>query len=206
MQFKALDLDYLSKLKGYKYRQLIRASDQIPSYSGIYIWRYWPELKSLKVDEFFKYIDELNENFPIYEETLENSRASIKVYKKAFGIQKSGKIFGISEDNKKIKALIEQVKADEDSRKKLADVIQCLIATAPPIYIGKADNIKKRLQDHFNKDTGFSKRLEHSSIPKGDIYISFIKDPNETINPSFTTGIEEILQRITNPPLTKRYG
>lgn len=205
-KFKEITLDSLRDMRGHQYRNLVRGKDRLPTNPGVYIWRYWPSPNSLNKEGLIKFINELNASFPIYEEILKNNRATVTMQRTAFGERGGEGLLGINKANKKIQNLLNYMETDQVSREKLASILETMISTAPPLYIGKADNIKTRLIQHFNLETDFSVRLKESLIPIKDIYVSFLIDEVSEEDKIITTGIEEILQRITNPPLTKRYG
>ena len=205
-KFKEITLDSLRDMRGHQYRNLVRGKDRLPTNPGVYIWRYWPSPNSLNKEGLIKFINELNASFPIYEEILKNNRATFTMQRTAFGERGGEGLLGINKANKKIQNLLKYMETDQVSREKLASILETMISTAPPLYIGKADNIKTRLIQHFNLETDFSVRLKESLIPIKDIYVSFLIDEVSEEDKIITTGIEEILQRITNPPLTKRYG
>ncbi|MBH0011433.1 hypothetical protein I6F66_05000 [Pseudoalteromonas sp. NZS100_1] len=205
-KFKEITLDSLRDMRGHQYRNLVRGKDRLPTNPGVYIWRYWPSPNSLNKEGLIKFINELNASFPIYEEILKNNRATVTMQRTAFGERGGEGLLGINKANKKIQNLLKYMETDQVSREKLASILETMISTAPPLYIGKADNIKTRLIQHFNLETDFSVRLKESLIPIKDIYVSFLIDEVSEEDKIITTGIEEILQRITNPPLTKRYG
>lgn len=205
MEFDSIDVDYIKKIKGHKYRSLIRSPDNIPQYGGIYVWRYWPDIKSLDKEGLIEFINRLNSNFPVYKESLKSSRVTIDLFRTPFGSPSDKKIFGIDLNNKKIETIFNLLDEKEGCIV-LVDIINYLLSISPPIYVGKADNFNLRLKQHFELNTEFSRQLAKTDISKGDIYISFLKDNSGLNNKYFTLGIEEILQRVTNPPLTKRYG
>lgn len=125
-----------------------------------------------------------------------------------FGRGDPGTFFGLEVDNAKIERLLRLFKADADTRQLVAYTMECLIASSPPLYIGKAHCLRERLSDHFQRrSSDLLNMIDEAKIGFDDVYVSYFLDP---VKPgeaeSVATALEEILQRITNPPFTKRYG
>ena len=206
--FQPIDVDDLRKLRGHSLATLMRARKMIPETPGIYIWRFWPTLADLEKDEFLRLWDRWRESQPQFEERVGNSRVEVRIRRTPFGAAGEGQdIFGFDFDNPKVARLRRAVESDADARQALAYTMECLLSAAPPLYVGKADNLQARLSNHFDgASSSLMQSLHHAGISNDDVYISYVSDPVSSAEESITTALEEIIQRITNPPLTKRYG
>jgi len=194
-------------LRGYSFNSLKRGVVKIPDGPGVYIWRYWPTLNNLDEEEFLEYLSNWCEKIPIVTDEIWNSRLNVTIKKSPFGtVFDNDYLFGLSKEHPKVKNLLNLLSKSESNRLQFAHALEIILANSPPIYIGKADNLQRRLVNHFNRDTSLLSMIEESGIDLKDIYIAFIEDAMSEGETSITTFIEEILQRIVNPPLTKRIG
>jgi hypothetical protein len=206
--YQPIDIDDLRKVRGYSLSSLMRGRSKIPETPGIYIWRFWPTLAGVDKESFFKMWARWERTQPQFEENAKNSRIGVTVRRTPFGIAESEtSLFGFDRDSDKAKNLLEAIESEADTRQMLATTMECLLSAAPPLYIGKADNLRSRLINHFDEQgSTVLAQVRRAEISFDDIYISFIADPVSDANISITTALEEIIQRITNPPFTKRYG
>lgn len=205
-EYPPVEVEQLRLLRGHNYVALSRGASKIPSCSGIYIWRYWPTVRGLEFDDLISLFEKVQKEFPRQSELLRNSRIEAKILRTPFGSDSQDRVMGKNQGHDKILNLLSSIKESRENRVAIANLIECLLAQAAPIYIGKADNLKNRLVQHFEGKTDFSQRLRKTSISVEDIYISYIKDEISILDESITTTLEEILQRVTNPPLVSRYG
>lgn len=208
-EYRALDAAEIRRMRGYCLPNLMRAPSKIPAKPGVYIWRYWPSLKDLTKDEFIQMFQEWQERQPQFFETVANSRISVSVIRTPFGGGgASDTLLGFNPNSEKAKALLAQLSNDESARQLLAYTLECIFSAAPPLYIGKADDLRARLTSHFEMHSSkLLTMIEEARIPSSDVYISYFLDPSVSSDTqSITTTLEEIVQRIANPPFTKRYG
>lgn len=208
-EFSAISVEDMRKIRGYRYTVLSRAVKKIPALSGIYIWRYWPSLPSLDRKSMVDVLHDLQNNFPRSYECVNNSRINVTVEKTPFGnINDNRDLFGFSRSSNKEKTMLKILDRDDDTKLAFAHTLEILIALSPPLYIGKAANLQLRLEQHFDYKTNLLNDINKSGIQLKDVYISFIvdEDAKSEEDEDLSVCIEEILQRITNPPLTKRYG
>lgn len=207
--YKAIDIDDLRKVRGHPLSHLMRGREKIPSVAGLYIWRYWPSLANVDKETFFKMWERWKNTQPQFEEEVNNSRIKVSVRRTPFGISnKQTDIFGFDRESTKAANLARAIDSDAGTRQMLAYTMESLVSAIPPLYIGKADNLRARLSDHFNEQSSsVIQSIRDSGISHDDIYISFIIDPvTQATGSAVTTALEEIIQRMTNPPLTKRFG
>lgn len=207
--YQPIGLEDLRKIRGYPLSSLMRGRKKIPESPGLYIWRYWPSLADVDKTTFLKMWKRWRDTQPQFEEVLNSSRIAVTVRRTPFGVVSSQTdIFGFKEDSSKAKNLINAIESDAEVRQMLAYTLESLVSAIPPLYIGKADNLQSRLSDHFDEQSStLMHSIRQSGIITEDVYISFIADPiSSNVDESITTALEEIVQRMTNPPLTKRYG
>ena len=205
MKHGSLQINDVRAVRGHMFTILRRSRDKIPDKPGVYIWRYWPNMHSHSAEKILELIDKLQNNFPSQREILENSRVSVIVERTPFGKKDDGKFLGLNNKAKidSFKAIIEK---SEESRLSLIHTLEVLVASSPPIYIGKANDLRGRLSEHFNYETDLLNNIDDAGIDLQDIYISYLIDDISSEADAVTTTIEEILQRLTNPAYTKRYG
>lgn len=209
MKIKSVQLSELRKLRGYRLKHLMRAKGQIPTHPGVYIWRYWPSMPDVdEADSFVDTIEKWGADIPSFSEETENARLSVSITRKPLGnVCKVESFLGIKRNSSKGKKILKIVNESKSAREQLASILECVIANFQPLYVGKADNLQDRLIEHFDRKTPVLDRIKEANVPVDDIYISFIEDTVAvTGKDSITDTIEYILQNITNPPLTKRYG
>ncbi len=127
-----------------------RGLDKIPDKAGIYIWRYWPSLVDIEVSKFMETLKRWKETQPQFEESVKNSRITVSVKRTPFGVSGDKiNMFGLGMSHGKAKSLEEAIGNDSDIRQLLAYTLETLLSSTPPLYIGKADNLRSRLNDHF---------------------------------------------------------
>ncbi|MCF6203447.1 MAG: hypothetical protein L3J59_07220 [Methylococcaceae bacterium] len=204
-EYKPLDIEDVRSIRGHMFGRLRRSKNKIPDKAGVYIWRYWPNMNSHSADDILELINKLQNNFPSQEENLSNSRLTVTVERTPFGKKYGNKFLGIDNKNK-VDSFKRIIKKNEEARLSLIHTLEVLVASSPPIYIGKANNLRKRLSEHFDSETNLLSNIYNAGISLDDIYISYIIDDISSDVDAVTTTIEEILQRLTNPPYTKRYG
>ena len=181
-------------------------TSSIPNYSGVYIWRYWPKPDSYTKEGILNFFTKLCAEYPIFEENLNNQRIEVRVKKTHFGFNKNSIFESLGLSQTKKNTFLKLLENNPADLKSFADLIDLLIFSLPPLYIGKADNIQVRLTQHFDRKTPVLSRIDLAKIKHSDIYISFIKDSISGASSEATTLMENVLQNITRPPLTKRHG
>jgi len=204
-EYSSLGINDVRSIRGHSYLVLRRSVTKIPTFSGVYMWRYWPDIPSLDSVRLLDFLRELQNNFPRQLEELRNSRVDVTIKRTPFGTGEDGRLLGIKNE-KKINNILGLLDEDSNTRQAFAHTLEVLISSFPPIYIGKAENLRSRLSDHFDGKSDVLSRIQDAGIPVDDIYISFIQDELTVEDKEITTSIEEILQRLTNPAHTKRYG
>ncbi|MDM0025735.1 GIY-YIG nuclease family protein [Variovorax saccharolyticus] len=205
-KFQGLKAEELKALRGYGLRQLIRTSDRIPESPGIYIWRYWPSFKSLASADLIESLKKWSAQQPAFVEVSRNFRVESQITRRPFGFDVADTLLGIDVNSNKGKRFLTALRENVENRELLINVLDCIVCFASPLYVGKADNLRSRLEEHIGRKSNLLSDIESQDISFEDIYVSFVIDPISAPDSSITTGLEEILQRLTNPPLTKRVG
>lgn len=200
----ALSLDVLRKSRGERLRTLKLNPARIPEYSGIYIWRYWPTFPDATLGGVLAALERWRSASPGFEEVVRNSRIRVKVLRAPLGVDEPGGETLLGMEAGKSEDLRACLEASEANRKAFLQAAECLIALAPPLYVGKADNLRARLTQHFAEGP-VVQELEKAGLSDKDVYVSFVRDPSAT-DFGLNVILEEVLQRLTNPPLVKRYG
>jgi hypothetical protein len=204
--YPSLTVESLRALRGYSLTQLLRTPGKIPHVPGVYIWRYWPSFKSLEREDFLQVLANWQQRQPSFTETIRGSRIEASITRRPFGLHDNKTIFGIDTSSSKGQRFLQAIEESQDNRALLAELLDCIACLSPPLYVGKADNLRGRLQDHLDRKTHVLAAIDEQGLQFDDVYVSFIEDPVSTTNTSVTTALEEILQRLTNPPMTKRIG
>ena len=90
-----------------------------------------------------------------------------------------------------------------------ARFINSLKLAAPILYIGKADNLKKRIKQHLNNESDFSTNLinnYHLSFDDLVLYYCPVVDSDAEKAKDYLELLELISQRIINPFAVERMG
>jgi hypothetical protein len=203
-----LNPSVLKELRGHRLANLMRAWSKIPEDPGVYIWRYWPSLKSLDTGDFATMLQDWQGRQPAFTEFLTASRLTAEITRSPFGVSHTANtMLGIDMGGAKGRRFLEAMETSPEQREVLFNLLETIISAMPPIYIGKADNLRSRLSDHFlGKGSTLLSMIDEKELSHDDVYVSYLIDPISTSDVSITTFLEEIAQRLTNPPLTKRYG
>jgi hypothetical protein len=207
-RYAAFTADDLRRLRGYALSTLMRGRRKIPELSGVYVWRYWPTLTSLDKESFLCLLERWTATQPQFYETLSNRRVSVSITRTPFGFASDDALLGLASSSGKMSALLSALDGSAEVRQALAYTLESLFSAAPPLYIGKANNLQSRLSDHFDeRSSTVLGSIRSAGIGFDDIYISFVEDSVSTSLPEqITTTLEELMQRVSNPPFTKRFG
>jgi hypothetical protein len=204
--FKGLDKELIRQVRGYQYKALNANQDALPEESGVYIWRYWPSLSDVSYDGIISAIQEYQRGFPVSLEKISGKWSRVDLRRNYYKPNIEEDFLGIPAKSKKYDKLMEALSASPESRMALLHAVEIIFMSAPPLYVGKAENIRKRLKEHFERRTGFSKRLDDAGINLKYIYVSYFLDEVSCEGREFSSSLEEILQRVSHPPLVKRFG
>lgn len=180
-------------------------SIDIPEANGIYFWVYWPFKDSnSKENNYKKLLEKIekysktNLNLPVNRNL--SYKYSVEVKELMF---KNDTIFGLSPEKKDI--LLDYLKKSSNNEEHFLKYFK-KIAFKKPFYIGKATNLRLRLEQHFNKKTEILNNLEELDIDFSEILIGYETLVQEEGVVGIDSVFEEITQRIIKPGLTKRVG
>lgn len=208
-EFPALSHEQLRQLRGYSLPSLMKAPGKIPTKPGVYVWRYWPSLKTLDKGDFATVLSTWTARQPAFTDFLNGPRTTAEIVRRPFGFNDSdSNPMGIDLNSAKGQRFMKAMTESPEARQTLFGLLECIISAIPPLYIGKADNLQARLDSHFQaRGSRVLEMINSQKIPHDEIYISYFIDSISTSpDSSITTVLEEIAQRLTNPPFTKRIG
>lgn len=180
---------------------LINYTENIPEVSGVYYWVYWPEydIEKISYENAIKILEDYSLGTLSFPECF--SKFKYKVEVSELGFPDNNNILGLSDSKSKL--LLEHLKSDE-SLKYFLKIFKetCFLK---PFYIGKAKNLRNRLKQHFNGYSEIIRQIDNSKISYNNIWVGY-KIVEDNLNEEVSTIIEEIVQRIVKPGLTKRPG
>lgn len=199
MIFNGIPFEKLSYLKQF----YTDPNNGIPNDSGVYYWVYWPDFDKQKItvpsleQKLVEYSIK-NLQFP---EILKGKYKFIAEIKEQKFDKKQdiNPIFGLSESKKN--DLLNYF----STRNNIVTFYDFFkeICFARPFYIGKANNLRTRLNNHFKGNSVILPELLKQRINESDIWIGYKKIPLEDTKP-MNTIFEEILSRTVKPGLTKK--
>lgn len=173
----------------------------IPEESGIYYWVFWPDFDYLNISEsdLIQRLLYYTNNTLFFKETIRGPyKFEAEIREQSY--RTNGNLFGLSK-SKEIK-LINYLK-DPLNKKSFYEFFK-EVCFSRPFYIGKANNLRRRLvTQHFKGTTEVLPEIDKLSINYSDIWVGYktIQDVNkEGLNNIF----EEILSRRIKPGLTKK--
>ncbi len=198
MIFNGIPFEKLSYLKQY-YSDPVNG---IPEDSGVYYWVYWPDfnpntISLQKLEDKLKEYSKKNLQFP---EILKGKYKFIAEIKEQRFDKNEAPILGLSQGKKQ--KLLDHF----STRKNIVDFHFFFkeICFARPFYIGKANNLRKRLvHSHFKSKSDILPELMGQKINDSDIWIGYKLIPIQ-INSQMNVIFEEILSRNLKPGLTKK--
>ena len=179
---------------------LTRYPEDIPTFSGIYFWVYWPDfrVKSTDLDGFKEKMQSYTKSSLIFSEELKGTYKFYGfIYEQRF--RNNGNIFGLT-DRKEEKFL--EYLEHQTHLERFASIFKEL-CFARPFYVGKANDLNSRLNYHFNHNTPVLDKIDKLDINHTEIWVGYKKilDPN---NEGLNNIIEEIFSRVIKPGLTKQ--
>lgn len=194
-------------------KSFIFDKDLFPSTPGLYSWTYWPDeldAESLCSDhmEFKRVLTIFFENASRLvhkHETNIASKYQVRVYESSLELV-SSTFLGLSEARSK--ALEQYLITSAEHRREVLQIIKYAIFSRP-IYIGKANNISKRIQEHYDGVSDFGKAIKsvddidafrHMTIGYKTLKAVDIESDKVAY------AIEELLQRILLPKMSIKFG
>jgi hypothetical protein len=192
LEFNGAEYSRLSYLNLYQ--------DDLPKEGGMYFWVHWVDFDVDKITDF-KLKDLLlaytEQKIPFMEEMKGTYKFSVSVTEQWY--LKNGNIFGLSDS--KEKELLDFLK-DLNNRKKFYQLFK-EICFARPFYIGKADDLRIRLNQHLKRRSNILDTIDNHVIKHANIYIGYkiIESPKDL---KLNVIFEEIFNRTVKPGLTKK--
>ena len=183
-------------------------SSVIPCSAGIYKWVYWPNLENFisNEDDYWKMLQVFSSKRIADFSRFSDFKFEITVIESSFKSLCDEDIvpFGISEN--KSKKLRDYIKSEEN-RRKFNDFLKSAIFSRP-FYVGKADDLHKRLKDHSSGRSKILSQIRSQGINNEDIWVGYFELNvfNEKNDKQINDVFEEIFQRIVKPGLTQRPG
>lgn len=205
-QYEALTLTDIRKYRGIQLRTLSVTEDFIPTYSGVYIWRYWPQPKSYSKEGVSEYLSKICQEYPIIEEVFKKNNSTLVYSRTPLGNNYKEPLQSLGLSAAKIKKFNEVLDLGDNEIKFLANTLEMMVYNLPPLYIGKASNLQQRLSQHLNDKTKLYSKIKGANMDPGDVYVSFVKDDMSNLNGNMADLLEIILQKTTNPIFTERQG
>lgn len=198
MVFQVKNKDIVT-LKYFRYKQ-----ETVPMKPGIYSWYYWPNFKNSELTFDTYWLKLIN-----YCSKSIGAISSFSDYKFSIDVKEANlqsKIgdefpFGLSEaKSKKLKEYL----AIELNRIHFSDFLYDVVMNKP-FYVGKADNLRVRLNSHLLGGSDILKCLEENRIDEEEVLIKY-----EVVKSEIDTNVndiyEEIFQKIVKPSLVKKPG
>jgi hypothetical protein len=78
----------------------------------------------------------------------------------------------------------------------------------PPLYIGKADDLRQRAKDHLDGSSGLLARLRGADIDIRRCYLVWTPTPDLSAltRHGVSRVVEDLVSQLFTPPFTLRYG
>ncbi|WED22813.1 hypothetical protein L3Q72_05320 [Vibrio sp. JC009] len=205
-KYNSLSFENIRSMRGKSLRNLTVTLDKLPDYSGVYIWRYWPQPKSYSREDLIEYLTKITKEYPVLEKEIVKYNDTMIYKRYALGSDYNSPFKSLNLTPNKINKL-EALLDDEDAISSISNVFEMMVSMLPPLYIGKASNLSDRISQHVNrKSSKLLEKIDQANINYGDIYISFIKDELSYPDKDMSDLMEIIIQRVTNPVFTDRQG
>jgi len=149
-------------------------------------------------DEILKSLSKYHKSQIISKDHLESARFVIDVRT----AKSTDQTFGLSAQKwESVKRML----SEASSRSEFCDIFK-MACFLRPFYIGKANDLRIRLCDHFERrNSSLLSDLDGLQVPREAIWIG-TKAVDESLELRDVPVLEEIMQRICNPPLVKRFG
>ena len=178
----------------------------IPKKSGLYYWYYYKNLYRFVEDSsgFWKILEEYySKNIPNISSSFHNFKISVTASESFFeDKRREQRLFGLSE--KKLELFKDFILENVNNRIYFNNYLK-YIMFQKPFYVGKADNLRSRLNQHINGKTKLLKLFEENNFEEDSIWIGYI-ELQDTFKEEVNSVFEEITQRILKPGLVERPG
>ena len=176
------------------------ADDEIPTNSGVYYWAYWPyfDPSSISHPKLIEKLLDFGTRQLYYSEPFKGQyKFKGEIAEQWF--KDNGNLFGLNDS--KHEDLSMYLK-NSGNVKDFFEVFKVL-CFGRPFYIGKANDLRSRLNQHFNRRSEILDMIDSKRIPHSEIWIG-IQEIDVTISPKINNIVEEIFSRVFKPGLTKK--
>jgi hypothetical protein len=177
--------------------------DGIPTTSGIYFWVYWPDFDSTKIsvpDLEKKLIEYSIKNLQFPEKLIGRYKFVAEIKEQKFD-KHSSPLFGLSPSQRN--KLINYLKSNRSNIISFHSFFKEICFTRP-FYVGKANNLRSRLNSyHFKGTTEVVPEILKQRIPETQIWVGYKEIPMNA-NDEMNRVFEEIISRNIKPGLTKK--
>jgi hypothetical protein len=186
---------------------LMQYPNDIPAASGNYYWVYCPWNNfDLSFEELIYKLQKFSNIELSFSEEFKSRRTRIEVNQITFKDYDKNTLLNIGEKDELI--LQEYLESSIDNRVYFMQFLRNL-CFLKPFYIGKADDLQKRLKQHFSGagSSPIMKRVRDNDINFDEVFVGYQDlDLGEGQNPKLLNIYEEITQKLLRPSLTKYYG
>ncbi|WP_461116886.1 hypothetical protein [Spirosoma jeollabukense] len=173
--------------------------DGIPSSYGIYQWVYWPDFDAnlIKTKDLIDILKEYSlKNFYIEEEIRGLYKFHAKIWEQGF--RDNNNMFGLSDKKNS------ELETHLLSRSNIISFNDFFkeICFVRPFYLGKANNLRSRLSQHFTAKTNVIPEIIKSGIPEQHIWVGYKEVKYNPTERAINNIFEEIYSRRVKPGLT----
>ena len=192
----------------YKKLEFLRQyPNEIPEKEGNYYWVYCPwNCLDYSYEELMERLEKFSNIELSFSEEFKSRRTRIEVNQITFKDYDKGTLLNIGLKDEAI--LKEYLEFSAKNRLFFIKFLRHL-CFLKPFYIGKADDLQKRLKQHFSGSgsSPIMKRVRENDINFDEIFIGFQDlEISEGENLKMLNIYEEITQKLLRPSLTKYYG
>lgn len=102
--------------------------------------------------------------------------------------------------------MLRRAALDEPTRRYLADLLRTASLLQPPLYVGKASNLRVRLLQHLDPSSELSSRLRAHGIRIDRTTVAYAEAAAGPDDDATLELIEELLTRLCRPGFVARVG
>jgi hypothetical protein len=195
------------KYNGFKFNTLEHLSTNIddpysgiPEKYGMYQWIYWPDFdkNNISTSDLKNLLVEYSRcNFYIEEEIRGTYKFHVKIWEQGF--KNNNNVFGLSD--KKSVELLNHL-SDRNNIISFNEFFKDL-CFARPFYVGKANDLRSRLKNHFSGKSNVLPEINIRGINYQHILVGYKEiHLDQSLTPSLNTIFEEIYSRRMKPGLS----